>query len=76
MDVPESIDVILNVMPPVVFWKIVISVVISTTKHLTKDNKMGRYIPNRTPLGHPGLQSSSKEFSATNTKGTVLGFTE
>ena len=27
MDVPESIDVITNVMPPIVFWNIVVSVV-------------------------------------------------
>ena len=29
MDVPESIDVIMNVMPPIVFWNMAVSVVFS-----------------------------------------------
>ena len=28
MDVPKSIDVIMNVMPPIVFWNMIVSVVV------------------------------------------------
>ena len=43
---------------------------------LTMASKIGRFIPKRTPLGHLGLQSSSKESQGTNTTGTVLSCTE
>ena len=30
MDVPESIDVIMNVMPPIVLWNMIVSVVVAS----------------------------------------------
>ena len=43
---------------------------------LTMASKLDRFLPNIARLRHPGSQSSSKEPSASNTTGTVTGFTE
>ena len=46
------------------------------TLHESVEIFYSRFIPSKTPLGHPVLRSLSKEPSATNVTGTVLGFTE